>query len=175
MNSTESHCPPPGILTVIHKPPDKRESYTPHSLKGWYVGGSPEHYHCFYIWFPDTRRVCQGKTVCFLPHDYILPGLSLHENITRSIHDLIATLQHPHPASPTAKFGIEQTQALIQLSKIMQLALHAPTPAIPNIPPMNRWYGITAPPPRALVPTATPLPRVPTAPPPPRVQYTPTP
>ena len=34
---------PPGILTVIHKSPDTRKSYAPHGLKGWYVGGAPEH------------------------------------------------------------------------------------------------------------------------------------
>ena len=41
--------PPPGILTVIHEAPDNRESYAPHNLKGWYVGGSPEKYRCFDI------------------------------------------------------------------------------------------------------------------------------
>ena len=97
---------PPGILTVIHKSPDSHESYAPHGLKVWYVGGSPEHYHCFDIWCPDTRRVRQGETVCFFPHDHVLPSLSPQENITRSIHELIAALQHPHPASPTAQFGI---------------------------------------------------------------------
>ena len=94
---------PPGILTVIHKSPDNSKSYVLHGLKGWYVGGFPEHYRCFYIWCPDTRRVHQGETVRFFPHDHVLPGLSPHEKITRSIHDLITALQHPHPASPTAK------------------------------------------------------------------------
>ena len=31
---------PPGILTVIHKSPDTRETYAPHGLKGWYFGGA---------------------------------------------------------------------------------------------------------------------------------------
>ena len=83
---------PPGIITVIHEFPNSRESYAPHGLKGWYVGGSPEHYRCFDIWCPDTRRVRQGETVRFFPHGHVLPGPSLHENITRSIHELIAAL-----------------------------------------------------------------------------------
>ena len=176
--------PPPGILTVIHKSPDSRESYAPHVLKGWYVGGYPEHYRCFDIWCPDTRHVRQGKTVSFFPHDHVFPGISPHENSTRSIHELIAALQHPHPASPTAKFGIEQTHALIQLSRIVHLALPVPKPTIPTIPPITRWSGPPAPPPRVTVPTvppvprvptAFPLPRVPTSPPPPRVLYDPAP
>ena len=60
---------PPGILTVIHKSPDNRETYSPHGLKGWYVGGSPEHYRCFDIWCPNTRRVIQGETVRFSPQE----------------------------------------------------------------------------------------------------------
>ena len=78
--------PPPGILKVIHESPDIRESYAPHGLKGWYVGGSPEHYRCFDIWCPNTRRVRQGETVSFFPHNHVLPGLSPHKNITRYIH-----------------------------------------------------------------------------------------
>ena len=35
---------PHRILTVIHESQDIRESYAPHGLKGWYAGGSPEHY-----------------------------------------------------------------------------------------------------------------------------------
>ena len=81
---------PPGILTVIHKSPDTCETYAPHGLKGWYVGGSPDHYRCFDIWCPDTRRVRQGETVRFFSHNHVLPGLSPHEKITCSIHELIA-------------------------------------------------------------------------------------
>ena len=47
----------------IHEAPDIRESYAPHGLKRWYVGGSPKHYPCFDIWCPNTRRVRQGETV----------------------------------------------------------------------------------------------------------------
>ena len=158
---------PPGLLTVIHKSPDTRKTYAPHGLKGWYVRGAPEHYRCFDIWCPNTRRARQGETVRFFPHDHVLPGLSPHENITRSIHELIAALKYPHPASPTATFGNEQTQALIQLARIMQLAL-------PVQPAMTQRSGLPAPPlPR--VHTTPPLLRVPTAPPPPRVQLAPPP
>ena len=97
--------PPPGILTVIHETPDSRESYAPHCLKGCYIGGSPEHYCRFYIWCPDTRRVCQGETVHLFPHDHVLLCLSPHEHVTRSIHKMISALQHPHHALPTATFG----------------------------------------------------------------------
>ena len=155
----DSHPTPPGILTVIHESPDSRETYAPHGLKGWYVGGSPEHYRCFDIWCPNTRRFRQVETVRFFPHDHVLPGLSPHENITRSIHELIATLQHPHPASPTAKFGNDQTQALIQLSKIMHLDLPVPKPVTPTTPSMTHCYSIPALPPRVLKPTASPPPR----------------
>ena len=77
---------PPGTLTVIHESPDIRESYVPHGLKLWYIRGSTEHYRCFDIWCPDTRRVLPGETVRFFPHDHVLPGLSPHENFTQSIH-----------------------------------------------------------------------------------------
>ena len=142
---------PPGILTVTHKSPDSHESYAPHGLKVWYVGGSPEHYRCFDIWCPDTRRVCQGETFRFFPHDHVLQGLSPHENITHSIHELIAALQHPFPASPTAIFGNDQTQALIQLAKIMQLALPVTKTFHPTTPTTTRWSGLPALPPRVPV------------------------
>ena len=125
---------------MIHKSPDTRETYVPHGLKGWYVGGAPEHYRCFDIWCPDTRRMRQGETVRFPPHDHVLPGLSPHEKITRSIHELIAALKDPHPESPTATFVNEQTQALIQLAIIRLLAL-------PMQPAMTQRSGLPAPPP----------------------------
>ena len=167
--------PPPGILTVIHESPDICETYAPHGLKGWYVGGSPEHYRCFDIWCPDTRQVRQVETVRFFPHDHVLPGLSPHENITRSIHELISALKHPHPASPTATFGNEQTKAIIQLSKIVHLALPVPTPVTPTTPPMTRWSGYPTPPPRVPEPNAPPPSRVSTSSPYPRTPYAPAP
>ena len=142
---TVSPLSPPGILTVIHKSPDTRETYAPHGLKGWYVRGAPYHYRCFDIWCPNTRWVRQGETIRFSPHDHVLPGLSPHENITRSIHELIAALRYPHPASPTATFGKEQTQALIQLARIMQLSL-------PVQPPTSQQLGLPTPHDRGCIP-----------------------
>ena len=101
------------------------------------------------------------RNLLFPPHDHVLPGLSPHENITRSINELITALKYPHTASPTNTFGNEQTQVLIQLSKIIQLALPEQLPIL-TIPTMICWSGLPA----------LPLPSVPTAPPLPRVLTT---
>ena len=75
----------PDTLTIIHESTEKRAYWLPHGFKGGYVGFLPDHYRCFDIWCSNTRRIRQGKTVRFFPHDHLFPGLYSHETATRAV------------------------------------------------------------------------------------------
>ena len=57
---------PLGTKVVVHKPPNKRGTWSPHSQHGWYLGMAPGHYHCHQVYVPKTRTERIAQTVTFL-------------------------------------------------------------------------------------------------------------
>eukprot|EP00957_Ditylum_brightwellii_P126715 9657953-Ditylum_brightwellii.AAC.1 len=45
---------PPGTRALIYNDPDKRLSWAPHGVEGWYVGPVKEHYSCYRFHIPST-------------------------------------------------------------------------------------------------------------------------
>ena len=41
---------PLGYSVKIHKNPDRRASWSPHSFNGWYLVTSTNHYHYYNVW-----------------------------------------------------------------------------------------------------------------------------
>ena len=40
---------PPDTKVLLHETPEKRGTWEPHGVDGWYIGAAPEHYHCHRI------------------------------------------------------------------------------------------------------------------------------
>ena len=54
----------------MHVVPDVRETFAPHSVSGYHLGTSLEHYRCYKIWVKKTRSEQIGNAV-FFKHKYL--------------------------------------------------------------------------------------------------------
>jgi hypothetical protein len=174
---------PPGIRVLIHEKPDKRTSWSPHALDGWYTGPALDSYRCFRIWAWDTRaeRICD--TLSWFPTKVTMPIASSNDLILAGIQDIVSALQNPSPGSALAPLTDSHVEALLTLTEILTGVARA-TPPIPtvnkpsdNIPsPPLRVEAVPAPAPalRVTNPIRVPTLAEPSAPPL-RVENIPTP
>jgi hypothetical protein len=58
---------PPGVRVIVHEKPDKRSTWAPHGVDGWYVGPALESYRCYTIWIEETRAIRVCDTLSWLP------------------------------------------------------------------------------------------------------------
>ena len=63
---------PPGTQVVVHEKPNKRKSWSPLGIDGWYVGPAWDHYRCHEVYIPRTRAFRFSDTVDFFPVDVAL-------------------------------------------------------------------------------------------------------
>ena len=61
---------PMGCVVQIHKDADKRGSWSPHTVDGWYLGTSPNHYRSHIINVKGTKADRVSETV-FFKHKYL--------------------------------------------------------------------------------------------------------
>ena len=70
---------PPGCPVLVYDPPNIRASWAPHGTDGFYVGPAPNHYRCFTIYMPDTKRTRVSDTIAWLQsHKIIVPNIKAH-------------------------------------------------------------------------------------------------
>jgi hypothetical protein len=72
-NFNRTPLAPPGIRVLIHTPSDKRTTWSPHALDGWYTGPALDSYRCYNIWIWETRseRICD--TISWFPMKITMP------------------------------------------------------------------------------------------------------
>jgi len=77
---------PPGMMILCFEPPDKRSTWAPHGLKGFYVGPALQHHRCFtvYISSTSTTRVT-GQLSWHPPAAYTLPRASPYDDILNTL------------------------------------------------------------------------------------------
>ena len=84
---------PPGTLVAVHTKPNKRKSWDPHCIKGWYVGPAVYHYRNFRCYMPQTKSEVVSDTVDLFAHSELIPTISHEEYIQQSLTDILAVLQ----------------------------------------------------------------------------------
>eukprot|EP00957_Ditylum_brightwellii_P105178 8017377-Ditylum_brightwellii.AAC.1 len=57
----------PGTRALIYDDPNKRLSWAPHCVEGWYVGPAMEHYWCYQFHIPSTGDQRIAATADFFP------------------------------------------------------------------------------------------------------------
>ena len=83
---------PLGCAVEMHVQPDVRETWAPHSVSGYNVGTSFEHYRCYIIWVKDTKSVRIGNTI-FFKHKYLtMPTLTTADALLKAAHDMATAL-----------------------------------------------------------------------------------
>ena len=84
---------PMGCAVQFHIKPDKRKTWGEHSMDGWYLRTSPEHYRCHIVFVKKTQSKRVTDTV-FFKHKYITqPAITPADAIIKAYNDLRAVLQ----------------------------------------------------------------------------------
>ena len=80
---------PPGIIKVLaFESPIARESWAPHGRAGFYVGPASQHYRCYRVFIPETKRVRVVDTLSWHPSRLLLPGTSPIDDLSAATRDL---------------------------------------------------------------------------------------
>ena len=90
-----------GCAVEMHDMSSVRDAWESHTVLGYYIGVSKEHYRCHKVWVKDTRSVRVGNTV-FFKHKYLtMPTLMNSDTLVNVANDLKIALED----------GIPQTNA----------------------------------------------------------------
>jgi hypothetical protein len=119
---------PPGTRVLIHEKPDKRESWSPHALDGWYVGPALDSDRCYNVWMWDTRRERIADTLSWFPTKITLPLATSNNLILAGIADILQALRRPTPPNSLLLLTPQHHVALCQLTTILTGLASKPQP-----------------------------------------------
>ena len=153
---------PPGIRVLIHEKSDKRTSWSPHALDGWYIGPALDSYRCYKVWVWETRatRICD--TISWFPTKITMPLASANDLILAGVTDIVQALSDPSPGTVLSALTDSHVTALRDLTALLSgiqssgnNAPATPTPAPPLrvVTPKNATPQKSAAAPLRVVPT----------------------
>jgi hypothetical protein len=125
---------PPGIRVLIHEKPQRRKTWMPHAVDGWYLGPAMEHYRCHRVWCWTTKaeRVCD--TLSWFPTKVQIPTASSADTIQACLQQIVVCLQNPAAGSPLAPLTNTHVEALSTIQRLIVDPPSAPTePKKPEI------------------------------------------
>ena len=163
-NFNETPLAPPGTKVVVHH--NKITTSGIHSLDGWYVGPSMNHYRCYTCVIPSTGGKMYADTVDFFPENVSFPTVTSEQYLHEATTDILIILQSPEKSIPSLTYGSPITNTYIQVAQILKRATSQPvshptstkssTPgSFPRVPKATH-----APLPRVSLQDTEPLPRV---------------
>jgi hypothetical protein len=127
---------PPGKRIIAHETPNRRSTWAPHGLDGWYLGPTLEHYRCYTVHITKTWGHRIVETVDFFPEKITLPFSTPQDQATKAATELTRALLNPQPAGPFCQVGDTQALALKRLAEIFEGAtLHR---IKNNVPPVKK-------------------------------------
>ena len=84
---------PLGCAVEMHESTNRRKTWDPHSLCGWYLGTSTEHYRCHKVFCKKTRSERISDTA-FFQHRYITqPTITPKDQIIKAVSNLSLALR----------------------------------------------------------------------------------
>jgi hypothetical protein len=92
---------PMGSAVQMHEKPTQRKSWAPHSIDGWYIGTSLEHYRAHKIRTKETKAARISDTV-YIKHKYLTePTVTPADAVVAAAQKLTQALKsrqsHHHP------------------------------------------------------------------------------
>ena len=91
------------VAVEMHAMPSARDTWESHTVSGYYLGVSKEHYRCHKVWVKDTRSVRVGNTV-FFKHKYLtIPTLTNADALVNAANDLKLALEGGIPQTDGKK------------------------------------------------------------------------
>ena len=90
---------------VVYKNLEKRRTWSPHGVDGWYIWAALKHYRCHTIYITKTRAEPIAHTVEFFPHDKSMPAILAIDNAITAAKMLAEALTNPAPVLPFLTLG----------------------------------------------------------------------
>jgi hypothetical protein len=149
---------PMGCEAQIHEKTDKRGTWAYHSLDGWYLNTSPEHYRVHNCHIKSTRAERLSDTIQFKHKHITNPTLSHSDKLMNALANckaiLLGKLDNTSDHSLyELKTIVQQVEHKLQRKQITSMNQEQPRHSVDVEQPVPR-----------VEPTLTPVPRVPTAP-----------
>ena len=145
------HLVPMGCNVQVHEKSDTRGTWAFHSVDGWYLNTSPEHYHTHKCHIKHTNSDRFSDTVEFQHKRITNPTVTPADKIIRAISSCINTIQdlpvfksnndlrHLHSVLQDATTNPHQLQKLIQQSREQASPslprVEQPTQPLPRVAP----------------------------------------
>jgi len=85
---------PIGTKVVVYEPSDKRASWSPHGIQGFYLGPALEHYRSVAVYIPNTDGIRISDQCQYFPKPFKFPGASTNEILLKSIVNLKDTINN---------------------------------------------------------------------------------
>jgi hypothetical protein len=105
---------PLGCAVQMHENTNRQKRWDVHSLNGWYLGTSDEHYQCYTIYCTKTRAERISDTV-FFQHRYLTqPVVTPTDAMIKAMGDLRGMLK-----KSANKVGMAEMEVLKQLDAIL--------------------------------------------------------
>jgi len=128
---------PMGCQVQVHEKTDKRGTWAYHSVDGWYLATSPEHYRTHRCHIKGTNRDRVSDTVQFQHKDITNPTITHHDKIMHALADCAKAIK-----------GLSNSKATIAYGELQTLVSNTPaTPVRKQNKPMNN-NPVTQPSPR---------------------------
>ena len=112
---------PPGTRAVIYEPPERRQSWAPRGIDGWYVGPAKMHYRCYRFYIPATGGYRTSSKVTFYPKHCNIPIETPMDTAVRAAKELSLCIQCLTNTKPSILS--RHHKALKELSDIFQSAV----------------------------------------------------
>ena len=107
---------PLGCAVQLYKTPHRRRTWAEHSVDGFYVGTSDEHYRSHNIWVTKTKAMQVSETV-FFKHKYTTqPTLTLKDVIIKALQDL----KHALNGTKNHK-GDKSLETLVKMDELLNV------------------------------------------------------
>jgi hypothetical protein len=114
---------PLGCKVQFHESTNRRRTWDPRALTGWYLGTSMEHYRCHKIFCKRTRSERISDTV-FFQHQYLTqPSTTPEDQIVKAVGDLTSALRQRLNHK-----GEEELDVLKQMNEILNNKSSKPSP-----------------------------------------------
>ena len=133
---------PMGTAVQMHEKPEQRKTWDKHSIDGWYVGTSFEHYRAFRIRAKSTKAERISDTV-FIKHRYLTnPTVTPQDAVVKAAKDLTLALKGDIPQREDEQWAALNKLAILFTEKSEEIdakwAFAAQTVTQPTIPGENK-------------------------------------
>jgi aspartokinase-like uncharacterized kinase len=110
---------PCGTPVIVHEAPDKRTSWGPHGLPGFYLGPAMDHYRCYRIYVVATQSIRISDTIAWMHDPLYLPGASAHELAIQAVEHVAESLNRLTTAPATADIVTEISEMRKQITEAL--------------------------------------------------------